>query len=118
MSKQVRITYAKPGTFLYYPLNTVIHPTGKMGFDEWGICECTNLFWIGEKDSVKGVNVLRLSLLDILDKRDEIYPDWGDEEMYLSVGLDGTSGEFKWFLLNEEQFKLKDEMFERIQYAS
>ena len=108
MSKQqIRLTYAKPGTFLYYPLNTVVHPRGDMGFDEWGICECANLFWIDGKATYEGNNVFRVSSLDILEERDERYPDWGEEEIYLSVGLDGESGEFKWFLINQKEYTLK-----------
>ncbi|OGG77868.1 hypothetical protein A3A36_01315 [Candidatus Kaiserbacteria bacterium RIFCSPLOWO2_01_FULL_52_12b] len=109
MSKQIRLIYASPGTFLYFPLPMVIHPKGNRGLDEWGVCECTNLFWLGGEAFVGGQNVLGVSSLDISEKRDETYADWGEEEIYVSVGIDGN-GNLTWFLLNQEEYEKRKEM--------
>ena len=103
MSKPI-LTPVSPGNLIYYSLDALTRPKKSVGFDEWGICEYGNLLWVGEKGSIEGKDILRVSLLDISDKRDERYPDWGDEELYVFAGFD-ESGGFRWFLLNAEEFK-------------
>ncbi|MDP2665258.1 MAG: hypothetical protein Q8P23_01225 [bacterium] len=108
MSKsKIGLTQANPGTLIYYSLNHLTRSARESGvdFNEWGVCECGNLYWVGRQVLVEGKNTLQLSLLEILNRRDERYSEWGDEEILLFVGMDGQSGEFKWFLLNKEESK-------------
>ena len=93
-----------PGVMIYYTLDSLKKPARHVDWSEWGVCEYEGSFWIGDQGTVDGKTILCLPLLDILNKRDEQYSDWGDEEVYLLFGIDEKTGAFKWFLLNKEEF--------------
>ena len=104
----------EPGIMIYYTLDSLKRPTQHIDADAWGVCEYAGSFWIGKEVSVGGKNVLRIPFQDILDKRDEQYVDWGDEETYLLFGLDEETGEFKWFLLNKEEFDSNEKHYKSV----
>lgn len=106
-NSKIGLTQADPGILVYYTLRnlTCYAKENSVDFDDWGICNHRDIFWVGKRVAVDGKNALRVSLLDILESRDERYPDWGDEEINLFVGTDAETGEFKWFLLNKEEWR-------------
>lgn len=105
MAKRLtRAVHATPGTLLYYSLNRLKRPARHEDWDAWGICEYKYHFWVGRRVSIEGKDTLRLPLLDVLERKDEEYPDWGDEEVYLLYGIDDRSKAFQWLLLNKEEF--------------
>jgi len=108
MSKPLMVR-VDPGKLIYYTLDALTRPVKDVGLDKWGICECQNLLWLGKDVPIEGKNALRVSLLDILDKRDDGHSDWGDEEIYVFAGFD-RSGHFSWFLLSKEEYKREKEM--------
>lgn len=107
-SSKIGLTQANPGVLVYYTLNHLTRYARENGvtFDDWGICGYENVFWVGRDVFIGGKQALKLPLLEVLDMRNEKYPEWGDEDILLFVGIDGQSGEFKWFILNREESKM------------
>ena len=96
---------ADPGTFVFVPLDHLTGPARKreINFAEWGVCECDGYYWLGGRTVGEEKDVLRVSALDALERRNTEYPDWGDEEVYVIFGFDKWSGEFEWTLLSYEE---------------
>ena len=105
--------HLEPDTMMFYTLDSLKRPARNVDWDTWGVHEHGGNFWIGHQSLVDGKDALRLPLLDILEKRDEEYPDQGDEEVYVLFGIDGKTGAFKWFLLSKEEFKRNEERYGR-----
>ncbi|OGG76583.1 hypothetical protein A2950_00415 [Candidatus Kaiserbacteria bacterium RIFCSPLOWO2_01_FULL_55_19] len=95
------------GSFFSLSLDRLTRPARKeeMNFAECGVCEHEDHYWIGERAQVEGKDVLQVTVLDLLEKRDQEYPSWGDEEVYVIVGRNGVSKEFIWYLLNKEELE-------------
>ena len=105
----VHAARVEPGVMRYYTLDELKGPAGEANWHDWGICEYDRQLWVGDRVSIEGRDVMRLSLLEILERRDDEYPDWGDEETYVLLGLD-KQGAFSWFLLNKKEFKKSEGM--------
>lgn len=101
---RIGITQADKGCLVYYHLNHITQAICGSNIDigEFGVCEYENLYWVGKRVSVEGRDTLRLTLADVLDRRDMKYEEWGDEELVLFVGIDKTDT-FRWFLLNQDE---------------
>lgn len=99
----------EPGSILYFSLAQLAHAARayEIDFGEWGLCELDDHYWVGTQCGIKGKEVLRVSVLDAFEKRNELYPDWGDEEVFLFAGRESTSRAFQWFLLSEEDWQRK-----------
>ncbi len=110
-NEAIRATYLGPGELRYYSLDDLKKAAEDADFTDWGICEYNSHYWAGIRVSVEGKDALRLTLFEVLEKRDEEYGDWGDEEVYLMVGVDEDSHAFKWYLLNEEEFQRNEEHY-------
>jgi hypothetical protein len=104
----IQIIRVEPGHRAYYTLDELVRHQKRKKADpsEWGICGVENIFWLGKRVIQGGKDILHLPLTDILEKRDELHPDWGDEEVYVFAGIDQESGKFTWSLLNEERARL------------
>ncbi len=96
-------SFVEPGMKWYYTLDELTRPTRHKDWNDWGVCEYEHHFWVGDRVSVEGKDTLRLSLAEIMTQRDEEYPDWGDEEVYLLVGRD-HDGTFSWYLCSKPEF--------------
>lgn len=107
MTKRLEIQYVDPGGMAFYSLDCLKRPAKKesANWDIWGVCEENRYFWLGYRVVMNGRDVLRVSLLEVMDRKEEEYPDWGDEEIYLMMGFDPKSGAFVWYLLNKDEFK-------------
>ncbi|MDP1690056.1 MAG: hypothetical protein Q8L52_02540 [bacterium] len=103
--RMIKETYLEPGGLRYYLLHDLKRAAEGVEWNDWGICEYECHVWAGVRVAIEGKDILRLTLLDVLEKRDEQYPEWGDEEVYLQVKIDEETGEFTWFLKNQEEFK-------------
>lgn len=108
----IKLMRVEPGSRAYYTLDELIRRQKKKKADPdnwgicWGVCDAENVFWLGERVVQAGEDVLHLPLSEILEKRDEMHPDWGDEEVYVFAGIDQESGKFTWSLLNEKRAAL------------
>lgn len=107
MTKRLEIQYVDPGEMAYYTLDCLKRPALQAGadWDAWGVCEEDRYFWLGDRISLRDKDVLRVSLLEVMDKKEAEYPDWGDEEIYLMVGFDPATGAFTWYLLDRNEFR-------------
>ncbi len=103
---------ADPGTFIFVPLDRLTGPARRreINFAEWGVCECDGYYWVGRHGLGEGRDILRVSALDALEKRNSEYSDWGDEEVYVVFGLDKWSGKFRWTLLNFEELNERNQI--------
>lgn len=95
------------GFLAYYTLDELTKRQKNADPSEWGICgaECDNenFFWLSKRVVQSGEDVLRLPLSKILEMRNELHPSWGDEELYVFVGIQAETGRFVWSLTNEEE---------------
>lgn len=107
-------THASPGSSVFYPIHHLKRPAKEVNWDEWGICEYGCNFWVGNKAFIAGENILRVSLLEVFDKKDEEYPEWEDKETFLLVGRDKNEI-FRWCVLNREELQ---EMVAKVQSAN
>lgn len=96
-----------PGSLFYLPLSSLACGARayKIDFHDWGLCEVDDFYWLGTRCVSKEKDVLQVSVLDAFEKRDEQYPDHGDEEVLLFAGRDKDSRRFTWWLLSEEEYK-------------
>lgn len=99
----IRVQHVEPGNSIHYPLTYFKRVPGGIDWVDWGVCSYKYDFWIGQRGIVKGEDILRLSSLDIVERRDEEYPEWGDEEVFVSVGPNDKDGGIKWRLLNKDE---------------
>ncbi len=99
----LRVQHVKPGESIHYPFTYFKQLPEDIDWVDWGVCEHKHDFWIGERGSVDGEDILRLSSFDIAERRDEEYPEWGDEEVFVSVSPSGDGGGIKWRLLNKNE---------------
>ncbi|MDP1690057.1 MAG: hypothetical protein Q8L52_02545 [bacterium] len=109
----IKAMHPSPGEMIYFTLDSLRRPARRADQSAWGVHEHEGSFWVGDEALVGGKKALRLPLLDILEKRDEQYPDRIDEEVYLLFGLDTETDAFKWFLLNKEEFDRTEAHYKR-----
>jgi hypothetical protein len=85
----------------------------KVDLDDWGVCEYENRYWVGCQGYVDGKQVLRASLLDLIEQKEREYPEWGDEEIYIISGRKRPEEPITWFLLNKSEI---DESMEEVEF--
>ena len=105
----IRAMQVPLGNFTFISLDRLARPARKeeINFADCGVCEHEHHYWVGERAQAGGKDVLRVSVLDAFEKRDEEYPSWGEEELCIVFGRNGMTGEFQWFLLTKEELKNK-----------
>ena len=105
----IRARQVEPGSLVFFSLDRLTRPArkGKINFAECGVCEHEHCYWIGEQAQAEGKDVLRVSTLEALEKRNEEYPSWGEEEILLFIGRD-QSGKLVWFLRSTEEYENKE----------
>ena len=107
----IRAQHVEPGKSVYYPLTCFKDSLRDIDWVDWGVCEYKHNFWIGQTGAVEGEDILRLSFFDIAERRDEEYPDWGDEEVYVRIDPKNGGG-FDWRLLNKEEVAVIMDMYD------
>jgi hypothetical protein len=95
----------EPGWLVWYTLDelTSRQRKWKADPDAWGLCECDNVFWLGERTDVEGREALRVPFREISERKTEMHPRWKNREVYLFAGISDETHEFAWFLLNKKQ---------------
>ncbi len=103
----IRAMQVNPGNFIHIQLDRLTRPArkGEINFADCGICEYEDHYWIGERAQAEGREVLQVTTLDALDRRNAEYPDFGDEDVEVVVGRNGPACQLRWFLLSKEELK-------------
>jgi hypothetical protein len=102
---KIDLTHARIGDLNFFPLEFLTrHAKNKnISVEKWGICQYGNTIWLGSPASNTVSFVLKLPLLEVIEKREEVFPDWGDEELFVFFRVDPNEGQFQWFLLTKPQ---------------
>jgi hypothetical protein len=117
---EIDLTQARVGDLNFFPLEllTTQAKNKNINTEEWGICQYGNTIWLGSVEAPEHKSALKLPLLEVIEKREEVFADWGDEELFVFFMIDSNSGQFQWFLLTkpqtEEVFKQYNERNSKI----